>query len=167
MQKEQKANYEINLFDKAVKYVKNVMTEEKKEMIYRIGIGEFNWNIKKETLPEARYTDLRDKWIASSLAGLGALDKVEDFTDEYVKKEFVNVFSRMSTSNHFVKNALKALNTTFKDQSMEILNITGEDSLDLQKLEYLGSKTYAYAGMFIISFENSPAAVEIRYMMNY
>ena len=48
---EEQKEYERAIFNKAVEYVKNEMTNEVKDRIYKIAIGQVGWEIKKETLP--------------------------------------------------------------------------------------------------------------------
>lgn len=160
---EERKKYELETYENVKKYVKNNMSEENKDRMYKIAIGPVGWEIKKETLSPQRYKELRDDFIAASLAEDAIIDNVTDITEEYVKS-FEKTFWKFETANHFSKNAIKAMKESFPDQTANILAITGEAQLDINKMKYAGSKTYIYADMFILSFENSPASVEVRYL---
>lgn len=160
---EERKQYELAVFENAKQYVKNHMSEENKDRLYKIAIGPVGWELKKETLSPNRYKELRDNFIATSLAKDIIVDEVEKITEEYVN-DFEKSFFKFETANHFSQNALKAMKEHFPEQTANILQITGEAKLDVKKMRYVGSQTYIYADMFIISFENSPASVEVRYM---
>ena len=160
---EERKKYELETYENVKKYVKNNMSEENKDRMYKIAIGPVGWEIKKETLSPQRYKELRDDFIAASLTEDVIIDNVTDITEEYVKG-FEKTFWKFETANHFSKNAIKAMEENFSDQAANILAITGEAKLDINKMKYAGSKTYIYADMFILSFENSPASVEVRYL---
>lgn len=160
---EERKNYELETYENVKKYVKDHMSEENKDRIYKIAIGPVGWEIKKETLSPQRYKDLRDDFIAASLTEDVIIDNVSNITEDYIKS-FEKTFWKFETANHFSKNAIKAMNENFSDQTVNILAITGEPQLDINKMKYAGSKTYIYADMFILSFENSPASVEVRYL---
>lgn len=160
---EERKQYELAVFENAKNYVKDHMSEENKDRIYKISIGPVGWELKKETLSPNRYKELRDNFIATSLAQDILADEVEKITEDYIK-DFEKSFFKFETANHFSQNALKAMKEHFPEQTASILQITGEPKLDIKKMRYVGSKTYIYADMFIISFENSPASVEVRYM---
>lgn len=163
---EKEKQHSIEMFNKALDYVKNKMSAEAKDRIYKIGIGQIGWELKKETLSTKQYNKLRDEFIATSLTMDALGDEIAEYSSEYVKK-FEKSYYRLETADHFSKNAIKAMETHFKDQTANILAVTGEAKLDYTKMKYVGNKTYVYNEMFIISFENSPAAVEIRYLVDY
>lgn len=163
---EERIKYERETFAKALKYVEDVMDDKDKDRIYRIGIGEVGWNIKRETLSTKKYNELRDEFIAASLAMDGIADEVIDFDEDYVKS-FKKSWTRMETAEHFSKNAVKAMEEHFKEQTAYILEQTGETKLNHLDMKYVGSKTYVYKEQFILSFENSPAAVSVRVLVEY
>lgn len=158
---EQRKAYERGLFEKAKEYVAKEMKEETKDKVYRIAIGEFNWNLKKETLSPAKYKQLRDEFIAATFTRVGLADEIAYFTPEW-EKEIVKRYQTFDTAQHFSKNAVKALEENFQEQLTAILSQTGETHLDPAKMRYLGNKSYMYNNIIFISFENSPASVTVR-----
>lgn len=160
---EERVALEMNSFNAMVDYVKDKMSNKTKDSLYKIFIGAENWEFQKETLSESEYKKYRDEMVAAQLAGEYLAEDIgEPLTPELVKKYTDPVFN-WNLGNHFVKNAIKAMDN-FPQQLASILAETGEAELDPQKFQYLGGKTYRYAGVFIISFRNSPAQVEVRYM---
>lgn len=146
-----------------VDYVKNNMKDSTKDSLYKIFIGVDNWTFKKETLSYKEYAKYRDEMVAAQLAGEYLAEDIgEPLTPELIKKYTDPVFN-WNMGNQFTKNAVKAMQN-FPNQLAAILSETGEGELDPKKMVYLGGKTYRYANMFIISFRNSPAEVEVRYM---
>lgn len=154
------------LYKKALNYVRTQMDSDMKDRFYKISIGQVGWEIKKETLPTEKYNELRDNFIAKDLTYYSLLEDVTDFDKETIKR-FSRGYFKAETAGHYQANAIKALEDNFQEQTAAILAITGESKLDSAKMQYLGSKTYSYAGIFLISFENSPASVEVRYLIDY
>lgn len=163
---EEQKQYERAIFNKAVDYVKKEMTDEVKDRIYKIAIGPVGWELKKETLPPREYKNLRDRFIAATFARVGLAEEIEGFDKEWEKK-IAKRYYKMETADHFAKNAIKAMETNFKEQTAAILAETGEIQLNPANMRYAGKNTYIYMGKYILSFENSPAAVEIRQLVEY
>lgn len=163
---EKEREYERAIFRKAVDYVNKQMTDDVKDRIYKIAIGQVGWEIKKETLSTKEYNKLRDNFIAATFARVGLAEEIIDFDKEWEKK-ITKRYYKIETADHFSKNAIKAMETHFKDQTGVILADTGETQLNPVNMKYVGNNTYIYMGKYIISFENSPAAVEVRMLVEY
>lgn len=163
---EKQKEYERSIFNKAVDYVKKEMTDEVKDRVYKIAIGPVGWEIKKETLPPKEYANLRDRFIAATFARVGLAEEVQGFDKDWEKK-ITKRYYKIETADHFSKNAVTAMENNFKEQTAAILAETGEAKLNPANMKYVGNNTYVYMEKFIISFENSPADVEIRQLVDY
>lgn len=163
---EEQKEYERAIFNKAVEYVKNEMTNEVKDRIYKIAIGQVGWEIKKETLSPNEYSKLRDRFIAATFARVGLAEEVQGFDKDWENK-IAKRYYKIETSDHFSKNAITAMENNFKEQTAAILAETGETKLNPANMTYVGNNTYVYMGKFILSFENSPADVEVRQLVEY
>lgn len=145
-------------------FVKNEMNIESKERLYKVLIGMDAWRIEKELLTQAKYESERD----GALAAYFMQDYLsEPSMDTPINHELIKKYSdpvlHLDEKNRFIRNAIKAMDK-FPEQLQQILTQTGEAELDPKKMVYMGSHIYRYANMFIISFENSPAAAEVRYI---
>lgn len=163
---EEQKQYERDIFNKAVEYVKKEMTDEVKDRVYKIAIGPVGWEIKKETLSPKEYSNLRDRFIAATFARVGLAEEVQGFDKDWEKK-ITKRYYKIEAADHFSKNAITAMENHFKEQTAAILAVTGETKLNPANMKYAGNNTYIYMEQFIISFENSPADVEIRQLVEY
>lgn len=157
---EERMAYEKGLFEAVKKYVKNQMTEEQKDIIFKIAQAN---PVKFEILREnPNYKEIRDKAIARDLLG-DAL--AYDIPISKLNKKFVDKYiadwEKMGVSERYVDNAIKGLKSKFPEQYNMILAQVGEPEINPMEFIYLGERTYQYRN-FIISYTNSPISVEVR-----
>lgn len=159
-EKEARITYEKGLFEAVKKYVKNDMSEQQKDTIFRIAqANPLKFEILKEN---PNYKEIRDKAIARDLLGdaLSYEIPIEKLNKKFVDK-YIADWDKVGVSEKFKDNALKGLKSRFSEQYHQILNYFNEAEINTNEFIYLGGNVYQYRNM-IISFENSPVTVEVR-----
>lgn len=158
-------NYEQieEIIKKASPYVKD-------EMIRRVKTKE-DYEILK-TSP--KYAEIRDNTIAAemyqfldSLSYSGYTDDpfvVRKLSDKDFK-EFSDFYRKRNLEVVYQKSTVKTMKNKYKPEYQEILNFFNEKDMDSNELEYLGHSRYLYRNTVIISFEYSPANVQLQWLM--
>lgn len=157
---EKRKQYEADLYEVVKRYVKNEMSAQDKDRIYELAQPS---KLHYEALRDnPRYAQKRDEFVARDLLAttLSYELPLDGLTNKFVK-EYKKSWEKIATTQKYANNAIKGLDK-FPAQLAEILMITGEAALDPNKVQYLGSNSYLYAGQIFISFINSPSSVEIR-----
>lgn len=157
---EERIAYEKNLFEAAKNYVKNQMTENQKDTIFRIAqANSVKFDILKEN---PNYKEIRDKAIARDLLGdaLAYEIPVQNLNKKFVDK-YIADWDKTAVSERYRDNAIKGLKSKFPTQYNIIISTVGESEINPMEFIYLDNNTYQYRN-FIISFTNSPVTVEIR-----
>ena len=157
---EARKNYERALFERVKSYVKNEMTTEQKDRIFKIAQNNpIQFDILKDN---PNYEALRDRAIAGDL--LGDALAYEIHPDKLNKKfvdKYIEDWDKVVVSERYVDNAIKGLKSRFPEQYRIILSITGDSEINVNEFKYQGANVYIYKNV-IVSFDNSPAQVEIR-----
>ena len=157
---EERIAYEKNLFEAVKEYVKNQMTENQKDTIFKIAqANPVKFDILKEN---PNYKEIRDKAIARDLLGdaLAYEIPVQKLNKKFVDK-YIADWDKTAVSERYRDNAIKGLKSKFSTQYNIIIATTGESEINPMEFIYLGNNVYQYRN-FIISFMNSPVTVEIR-----
>ena len=157
---EARKQYERALFERVKNYVKNEMTNEQKDRIFRIAQ---NNPIQFEILKDnPNYEALRDRAIAGDLLGDALAYEIQpDKLNKKFVDKYIEDWDKISLSEKYVDNAIKGLKSKFPEQYTAILLATGDSEINVNEFKYQGANVYIYKNV-IISFDNSPAQVEIR-----
>ncbi|MBR5128682.1 MAG: hypothetical protein IKU67_01400 [Firmicutes bacterium] len=157
---ESRKQYERGLWDAIKKYVKQDMTAESKDKIFKIAQPTpFHYEIIKKN---PNYEELRDAFVARDLlaAGLSYEIPIEKLDKKFVDN-FIKDWNKIELNDRLTNNAIKGLNK-FPDKIKEILAITGEKELNVNNVKYLGGDQYLYNDFILISFTRSPISIDIR-----
>lgn len=156
-------------YEQVEKIIKNTSPYVKDEMI-RIVKTKQDYEILKQS---PKYEEIRDNTLAAEMYQfLDSLNYSEYTDDPFIErklndkdfKEFEKFYKQRNLEQIYQKSTIKTLKTKYMPEYQEILNFFEENEMDSNELEYLGNSRYLYRNAVIISFEYSPAQIQLHWI---